>query len=158
TRGTYETDPTRFVFGSYDTEKAMWGATARETWRWIAARPFVAGLFIWTGFDYRGEPTPHEWPSVNSHWGILDMCGFPKDSFFLHKAFFTSEPFVHLMPHWNWPGKEGTPIRVMVLTNGATAELSLNGESLGHKEVDPIEMAEWLVPYRPGKLSVVVRD
>ncbi|HEX3357160.1 MAG TPA: beta-galactosidase GalA [Tepidisphaeraceae bacterium] len=155
TRGVYETDATRFVFGSYDTEKAFWGNTARETWRAISSRNDVAGLFAWTGFDYRGEPSPHGWPCINSHWGILDTCGFEKDAFYLHKAWFTFEPFVHLLPHWNWLGKEGQEILVMAYSNCEEIELFLNGESLGIKAVDPIEMANWKVPYRPGELSAV---
>jgi beta-galactosidase len=158
TRGIYHTDPDQHVFDSYDEQKAFWGTTAREAWSAISAQPFVAGLFAWTGFDYRGEPSPHHWPSVNSHWGILDMCGFPKDSFHLHKAFFTSEPFVHLFPHWNWPGKEGQSIRVMACTNCAVVELFLNGQSLGKKDVDPIEMVQWMVPYAPGVLRAVASN
>ena len=136
---------------------APWGATARETWRFVAARPYIAGLFVWTGFDYRGEPTPHAWPCVSSQFGMLDLCGFEKDAFFLHKAYFArdGEPFVHLLPHWNSPGREGQPIRVRTYTNCDAAELFLNGESLGRKPVDPIEMAEWQVPYRPGVLRAV---
>jgi beta-galactosidase len=155
TRGTYETDASKFVFGSYDTEKAFWGNTARETWRAVSSRPFIAGMFAWTGFDYRGEPSPHEWPCVSTHWGILDTCGFEKDAFFLHKAFFTHEPFAHVLPHWNWPGKEGTEIRVAVYTNGDEAELIVNGQSLGRKRVDPIEMAEWSVKYAPGDVKAI---
>jgi beta-galactosidase len=155
TRGIYHTDPEQHVFDSYDEQKAFWGTTAREAWSAISKQPFVAGLFAWTGFDYRGEPSPHHWPSVNSHWGILDMCGFPKDSFHLHKAFFSSEPFVHLLPHWNWPGKEDQSIRVIACSNCAAVELFLNEISLGKKNVDPIDMAEWLVPYAPGKLRAV---
>jgi beta-galactosidase len=86
------------------------------------------------------------------------MCGFPKDSFHLHKAFFTSEPFVHLFPHWNWPGKEGQSIRVMACTNCAVVELFLNGQSLGKKDVDPIEMVQWMVPYAPGVLRAVASN
>ena len=94
TRGVYETDPKRFVFASYDEEKAPWGEHAREVWRFVRDRPWLAGCFARTGFDYRGEPTPHEWPCVNSHFGILDMCGFAKDAFYLHKAWWTDEPFI----------------------------------------------------------------
>jgi beta-galactosidase len=155
TRGIYQTDPDRHVFDSYDAQKAFWGTTAQEAWSAISKQPFVAGLFAWTGFDYRGEPSPHHWPSVNSHWGILDMCGFPKDSFYLHKAFFALEPFVHLLPHWDWSGKENQPIRVMAYSNCTSVELFLNGQSLGKKAVDPIEMAEWLVPHSPGELRAV---
>ena len=155
TRGEYQTDPARFIFNSYDLEKAFWGNTARQTWRTVSSRPFVAGLFAWTGFDYRGEPSPHEWPCINTHWGILDTCGFPKDSFYLHKAWFTREPFVHLLPHWNWPGREGEEILVAAYTNCDAVELFLNDESLGRKVVDPIEMVEWRVPYRVGILRAV---
>jgi beta-galactosidase len=156
TRGEYETNKDRRVFASYDSEHAPWGAMARQTWRAVSSRPFVAGLFIWTGFDYRGEPTPHEWPSVSTHWGILDTCGFPKDAFYLHKAWFTNEPFVHLLPHWNWPAREGQPIRVMAFTNCDAVELSLNDRLIGARaNVDPIEMVEWSVPYEPGRLKAV---
>ena len=119
----------------------------------MKSRDFVAGLFVWSGFDYRGEPSPHTWPCVNSHWGILDTCGFEKDSFFLHKAFFSREPFVHLLPHWNWAGREGEMIRVMAFTNCDEAELFLNGESLGLHPVHPIDMVSWMVPYRAGELQ-----
>jgi beta-galactosidase len=157
TRGTYETDATRFVFASDDTETAPWGATARETWRFVSSRPYLAGLFAWTGFDYRGEPTPHGWPCVSSQFGMMDLCGFEKDAFFLHKAFFTptGEPFVHLLPHWNSPGRADDPVRVRVYSNCDAVELFLNGESLGRRAVDLIEMAEWTVNYRPGVLAAV---
>ncbi len=156
TRGVYETDPEKKYFASRDTEKAAWGATARETWRMVRDRDFVAGFFAWTGFDYRGEPTPHEWPCVNSHFGILDMCGFPKESFYLHKAWFAKEPFVHIAPHWNWAGREGREVEVSVYTNCEEAEVFLNGQSCGRKRVDPIDMATWRVAYAPGELKAVV--
>ena len=157
TRGTYATDAAKHVFASYDADTAPWGATARETWRFVSQRPYLAGLFAWTGFDYRGEPTPHAWPCMSSQFGMMDLCGFEKDAFLLHKAFFTrgDEPFVHVLPHWNWPGREGEPIRVMVYSNCDTAELFLNGDSLGRRTIDPIEMGEWQVPYRPGALRAV---
>jgi beta-galactosidase len=155
TRGAYQTSTEKYTFASYDEEKAFWGQTVRHTWREVSKRKFVAGLFTWTGFDYRGEPSPHGWPCVNTHWGILDTCGFEKDSFYLHKAFFTREPFVHVLPHWNWPGSEGAEIRVMVCTNCESVELVLNGRSLGRKQVDPVDMAEWNVKYEPGELKAI---
>jgi beta-galactosidase len=158
TRGTYETNESEQTFASYDKELAPWGATAQETWSHILSRPFVAGFFAWTGFDYRGEPTPHVWPCVNSHFGIMDTCGFAKDSFFLHKALMTSESFVHLLPHWNWPGREGTPLDVVAYTNCDWAELFLNGKSLGRQRVDPTRTASWKVPYQPGVLKVVASN
>jgi beta-galactosidase len=159
TRGVYLTDPSKFQIASDDSVPLPWGATARQTWHVVSSRPFVAGLFAWTGFDYRGEPSPHHWPCVSSFFGILDTCGFAKDSFFLHKAFFTAEPFVHILPHWNWPGREGKPIRVAVYTNCPAAELFVNGKSLGRQAVDAIEMAHWTVEYQPGELrAIVYRD
>jgi beta-galactosidase len=153
TRGVYETK--EFYFASDDSQHERWGETARQTWRFIKSRPFIAGLFIWTGFDYRGEPSPHAWPCVNSHFGLLDMCGFAKDSFYLHKTFFTSEPFVHLLPHWNWTAREGLSIRVLAYSNCDEVELLLNGESLGRRPIDPIEMAQWQVVYQPGILKAL---
>jgi len=96
-------------------------------------RDFVAGGFMWTGFDYLGEPTPHVWPSVSSFFGLLDLCGFEKDGFYLAKAIFEKEPVCHVLPHWNHKGKEGSPIRVMSHTNCEEAELFVNGESFGRK-------------------------
>jgi beta-galactosidase len=158
TRGVYETDPKRFVFASFDEDKAPWGQHARDVWRFVRERPWLAGCFAWTGFDYRGEPTPHEWPCVNSHFGLLDMCGFAKDAFYLHKAWWTDAklaPFVHVLPHWNWVGREGSPLRVMTYTNCEAVELFLNGESLGRKDVDPIEMATVDGGLSPGALKAV---
>jgi beta-galactosidase len=158
TRGTYETSADQHTFASYDSEVATWGATASKTWEHVLARPFVAGAFIWTGFDYRGEPTPLEWPCVNSHFGVMDTCGFAKDAFFFHKALFASENFLHLFPPWNWHGREGQPIRVVAYTNRRDAELFLNGQSLGKRKVDPMRTATWTVPYQPGTLSVIASD
>jgi hypothetical protein len=116
----------------------------------------VAGGFVWTGFDYRGEPTPLKWPSASSFFGIMDLCGFPKAAYYLHQAHWISDqPVLHLIPHWNWPGKEGKPIRVMALTNADTVTLALNGKVLEEKKVDPIDMVEFQVPYQPGKLEAI---
>jgi beta-galactosidase len=153
TRGEYRSDPARQVFDSYDEQKAGWGNTGRGSWREIATRDFIAGIFVWTGFDYRGEPAPYHWPSINSHWGAMDTCGFAKDKFWLHRAQWADlEPVLHLLPHWTWPGHEGESIRVMAFTNCSTVALFLNGRPLEAREVDPYAMAEWLVPYEPGEL------
>jgi beta-galactosidase len=151
TRGTYET--AGHYHASYDEDAAPWGATARATWRHVSSRDYVAGLFAWTGFDYRGEPTPHGWPAVSSAFGIMDTCGFEKDAFYLHKAWWTAEPFVHVLPHWNWDA--GREVRVMTYANCDEVELFLNGEPLGRKAIDPIDMAMWRMPYRPGQLRAV---
>lgn len=155
TRGEYHTDLSRYFFASDDSEKAFWGQHARQTWRMVSERPFVAGLFIWTGFDYRGEPSPHAWPCVTSHWGVMDLCGFAKDLFYLHKAHFTRAPFVHLLPHWTLDVAEGTAVKVSAFTNVEECELLLNGSSLGRKPVDPIDMASWEVPYERGRIEAV---
>ncbi|MDB5327139.1 MAG: hypothetical protein JWM57_2708, partial [Phycisphaerales bacterium] len=153
TRGVYKTDASKFQFASYDDDHERWGSSAREAWRQIRSRPWMAGMFVWTGFDYRGEPSPHEWPSVTSHWGLLDLCGFEKDAFWRHKAYFTDAPMLYLAPHWN--STQGEVVRVQTLTNCDAVELFLNGQSLGRKAVDPIEMAEWQVPFDPGELRGV---
>jgi beta-galactosidase len=112
----------------------------------------MAGGFVWTGFDYKGEPTPYGWPCINSHFGIMDMCGFPKDSYYYYKAWWGDKPTVHVFPHWNWKGKEGKPINVWVHSNCDQVELFLNGDSLGVKTMPRNEHLEWNVRYVPGSL------
>src|SRR5207247_10484635 len=128
TRGIYENDAKRGYVSAYDVNRPGWGATAEAGWKPIAERPWMAGAFVWTGFDYKGEPTPYRWPCINSHFGIMDICGFPKDNFFYYQAWWGNKPVVHLLPHWNWPGKEGQPIAVWCYSNAERVELSLNGK------------------------------
>src|SRR5207253_11242546 len=99
TRGIYENDPKSGYVSAYDLNHPGWGATAEDGWRPIAERPFMAGAFVWTGFDYKGEPTPYGWPCINSHFGIMDICGFPKDNYYYYRAWWGGEPTVHLLPH-----------------------------------------------------------
>jgi beta-galactosidase len=152
-----ETASTTTTRGEYANNRAEVYATSYnltdDTWRSVAERPFVAGSFVWTGFDYKGEPTPYDWPSINSHFGIMDMCGFPKDNYYYYTSWWKMKPTVHLMPHWNWPGKEGQDIRVIAFSNCRRVELFLNGQSLGVKEVPPYRHVEWEVKYAPGTLS-----
>ncbi|HEX8302655.1 beta-galactosidase GalA [Sphingomonas sp.] len=156
TRGEWASDKTRNIMTSYDDEAARWGATHNTGWKAIAERRFLAGGFVWTGFDYHGEPTPFEWPSTSSFFGIMDICGFPKMSFDLHRAqWIDGEPVLALAPHWNWPGREGQPIRVLALANVERVMLILNGKRLSEKAVDRLAMPEWQVPYAPGKLEAV---
>jgi beta-galactosidase len=158
TRGEFETVKSNNILGSYDDEHPGWGSTHHESWKAIDTRPFVAGGFVWTGFDYRGEPTPFAWPSVGSFFGCMDLCGFPKTAFYIRQAMWIKDrPILAIAPHWNWKGKEGKPVRVMVITNARQAELFLNGKSLGVKEVDPYAMANWDVPYEAGTLEAVAR-
>ena len=156
TRGVYVKDTNSCHADSADVEAAPWGATHRKAWRAIAARSFVAGGFVWTGFDYRGEPQKFEWPSVSSVFGIMDTCGFPKAAYYMHQAAWIDDRFVlQIVPHWNWPGRQGHPIKVMVLSNVEKVELFLNGKSLGAKAVDRNVGGEWEVPYTPGKLEAI---
>jgi beta-galactosidase len=150
TRGVYTTDPLRNTANSYDTDAVPWGETAEEWWKFYDTRDWEAGGFAWTGFDYRGEPTPYGWPSINSQFGLVDMCGFPKDTYFYHKAWWTSEPVLHLFPHWNFEGREGDEIQVWVYSNLEEAELWVNGRSLGSQKVPHLGHVEWKVRYEPG--------
>ncbi len=153
TRGVYKTDYGAHVIDCYDSEAAPWGNTYRDGFKQVAERPHILGLFIWTGFDYRGEPTPFEWPSVSTQFGIMDTCGFKKDAFWLNKAFFTEEPFMHVLPHWNFDAGEN--VKVMVCTSCPEAEVFINGVSCGRKSVDKYDMAEWSVVFEAGELKAV---
>ena len=160
TRGIYENDKTRGYLSAYDRNlprggdaQREWGSTAEGWMNYYAARPWLAGAFVWTGFDYRGEPTPYSWPVISSHFGILDTCGFPKDNFYYYKAWWTDEPVLHILPHWNWPGREGQEIEVWVHSNFEAVELFLNGQSLGKKDMPRLSHLEWRVKYAPGKLE-----
>ncbi|KTW02607.1 beta-galactosidase GalA [Sphingomonas sanguinis] len=156
TRGAFESDPARHIASSYDDEAASWGATHRAAWKAIADRPFVAGGFVWTGFDYHGEPTPYEWPTIASFFGIMDLCGFPKTAFDIHRAAWVDDqPVVAIAPHWSWPGREGKPIKVMVLSNAERVVLRLNGKTVGEAAVDRLMGNEWTVPYAPGRIEAI---
>lgn len=112
TRGEYVTDAAKSFVRAYDTEHPWWASTAEAYWPLFDEKPFIAGAFIWTGFDYRGEPTPYNrWPAISSQFGVLDTCGFPKDNYYYYRAWWKNEPLLHLFPHWNWEGKEGRPSR-----------------------------------------------
>jgi beta-galactosidase len=144
-----------------NTEKGHMSATNRmpenvgteSGWQFYAARPFLAGVFFWTGFDYRGEPNPLAWPAVNSQYGIVDLCGFPKDIFYYLKSWWSTEPVLHIMPHWNWKGSEGKNIKVTIYSNSEEVELFLNKKSLGKKVMPQNGHLDWDVTYRPGILQ-----
>ena len=146
-RGIYETDNAAAHQSSYMAPDGSWEP--------LGSRKFVAGGFYWTGFDYRGETTPFNWPEVNSNFGFLDMCGFPKDQAFYWKAWWQqSQPLVHIFPHWNWPGKEGQNVPVWCFSNCEEVELFLNGESLGKKDMPAFRHLQWdQVTYQPGRLE-----
>jgi beta-galactosidase len=153
TRGQYADDATKSFETAYDLDNPRWGCTAEQWWPYYLKRPWVCGAFVWTGFDYRGEPTPYRWPAVSSQFGIMDTCGFPKDIFYYYQANWTTKPMVHLLPHWNWAGKEGTPIDVWCFSNVDTVNLMLNGKDLGSQKVNMLSHENWKVPYAPGTLE-----
>ncbi len=152
TRGIYANDRPRGYVSAYDG--AYPGLTSAEGWwSYFAPRPWLSGGFVWTGFDYRGEPTPYWWPCINSHFGILDTCGFPKDIFYYYQSWWTTNTVLHLLPHWNWPGSEGQEILVEAYSNCKQVELFLNGASLGKQAMKPNSKLSWQVKYAPGTLS-----
>jgi beta-galactosidase len=152
TRGVYADAPAHQHLVAYDFEADGKHVSVEDAWRYHLARPFSAGLFYWTGFDYRGEPTPFDWPAISSQFGMLDTCGFFKDNAYLLQSWWTDKPMVHLLPHWNWPGKEGQPIDVRVYSNADAVELFLNDKSLGRKATPKNSHLEWKVAYEPGRL------
>ena len=152
-RGVYQTDPLRNALSAYDLNHTEWSELAEEWWSFYGSREWLAGGFAWTGFDYRGEPTPYGWPSINSNFGIVDMCGFPKDNFFYYKAWWTKEPVLHLFPHWNWEGREGDEIPVWAYSNLDEVELLVNGKSLGRQKVPLFGHVQWNVRYEPGTIT-----
>jgi beta-galactosidase len=151
TRGVYENNAT--YQSAYDDNKPGYGATAEEWWRYYCDRPWASGAFVWTGFDYRGEPSPFDWPNIGSEFGILDACGFPKDIYYYYQSWWSNKPVLHLMPHWNWPGKEGQKVDVRCFSNCEEVELFLNGQSLGKKAMPKNSHLQWMVKYAPGTLS-----
>jgi beta-galactosidase len=176
TRGEYRTHP-RYYRPGFDhpklTENEVFPETdayyessydnagvqidARGSWRLTHSHPHIMGEFRWTGFDYIGESGG--WPRVLGNFGIIDLCNFPKDTWYFYQSRWTEKPMAHILPHWTWPGKEGTAIPVWCYTNCDEAELFLNGTSLGTRTFDDRNdmHLEWLVPYQPGELKVVAR-
>ena len=156
TRGSDDQDDQK-LYCHGDEAKARspgWASSAEKWWNHYLERPYICGGFAWTGFDYRGEPTPyHRWPSVNSHFGILDTCGFPKDVFYYYQAWWSSGPVLHLLPHWNWPDKVGKPVDVRCDGNAQEVELFVNGASQGKKNMPRNGHIDWPgVIYHPGVL------
>jgi beta-galactosidase len=153
TRGIYITNAGKGYVGSYDPYTTTGRASAIGWWSFCNSRSWLSGGFVWTGFDYRGEPSPNEWPNISSQYGIIDMCGFPKDTFFYYQAWWTGRPVLHVFPHWNWPGMDGKEIAVWVYSNLDKIELFLNGQSLGAKEMKKDSHLAWNVAYAPGTIE-----
>jgi beta-galactosidase len=173
-----------FQITSYDVAYPAWASTVEQQWTLLDKFPAVYGEFVWTGFDYIGEPTPYDgdltglkpsdWgykeilkmlelegvkevPSRSSYFGILDLAGFKKDRFYLYQSRWRPEmPMAHILPHWNWPERKGMITPVHVYTSGDEAELFLNGKSLGKKKKGEFEYRlKWDVVYQPGELKVI---
>jgi beta-galactosidase len=179
---TYEKHPSRQL-SSYDVIAPRWAYCPDVEFAGLLESPAVLGEFVWTGFDYLGEPTPYfawdrprdenDWPARSSYFGIVDLAGFPKDRFYLYQSQWTRAPMVHLLPHWSWAGAEGRPIPVMAYTSAEEVELFLDGRSLGRKKKgEPWSMPVnekiskdgrftsryrlvWDVPWAPGTLKAV---
>ncbi|GGI52788.1 beta-galactosidase [Mucilaginibacter galii] len=154
-RGIYFTDKAKQQIAAYDRRPNQDFVSIEDGWKHYAQRPYLAGMFIWTGFDYRGEPTPYQWPSTGSYFGMLDQCGFPKDNVYYLRSWWTYLPTLHLLPHWNWMGKEGQMIPVWAYSNCTEVELFLNKRSLGKKSMPVNGHLEWQVAYQPGQLEAV---
>ena len=145
TRGEYVDDRAAGMCSCYNLSDKLW--------LHVVNHPFMCGTFVWTGFDYKGEPNPYGWPDVSNNTGLMDCCGFPKDKYYYFESCWSAEPMVHVMPaSWNWPGKEGKNIRVLAFSNAKKVELFLNGKSLGARNVPHDDYVEWEVPYQPGQL------
>ena len=132
-----------------------WTSTAESWWGTFAAFPWASGGFVWTGFDYRGEPTPYNWPAISTQFGVMDTCGFPKDNFYYYQANWSLKPVLHILPHWNWAGKEGQSIPVWAYGNCEEVELFLNGVSQGRQSLNVRGHLKWDVPYTAGTLQAV---
>lgn len=155
TRGIYEKDEIRAYVPDQDITHPWWASKAETWWKLAAENKYWLGGFVWTGFDYRGEPTPYKWPNISSHFGILDVCGFPKNIYYYYKSWWTNEDILHISPHWNWPDKVGKPIDVWVNSNADEVELFLNEKSLGKKTMERNSHLQWNVLYEPGTLEAI---
>jgi beta-galactosidase len=158
TRGILEKDSIRAYLPDQDITAPWWASTAETWWKLAAPNDFWLGGFVWTGFDYRGEPTPYKWPNINSHFGIMDMCGFPKNIYYYYQSWWTDKDVLHISPHWNHRNEWGKPakeIDVWVNSNADDVELFLNGKSLGKKDMPRNGHLQWKVKFEPGKLEAI---
>lgn len=146
-----------FAASSYDNVSAYWGSTHAETWKEAKKYAHVSGLFVWTGFDYLGEPLPYPWPARSSYFGIVDLAGFPKDAYYMYQSEWTTKTVLHVFPHWNWTA--GKTVDIWAYYNNADeVELFLNGKSLGTKTKKGEDLhVVWQVKYEPGVLKAISR-
>lgn len=152
-RGAVFDDTDNNILKDYDDYATGWGSSMQKAWSVVREREFVAGLFIWTGFDYRGEPTPFKYPTVSSLFGVMDSCGFEKTLTYVCRACFTNEPLMHIFPHWNH--NVGDIVKVITVTNCDEVELFLNDKPIGRKKSDVCKQNVWEVAYTPGELRAV---
>ncbi|MFI3280703.1 MAG: glycoside hydrolase family 2 TIM barrel-domain containing protein [Rikenellaceae bacterium] len=145
-----------FTVGELESNK-MLRLAGIEALRSVKERDYVMGMFIWTGFDYLGEVTPFDWPARSSSFAPIDLCGFPKDGYYIYQSQWSDEPMVHIYPHWNYEGHEGETIPLTAVTNGHNLELFVNGKSWGRQVVDydGVDYKQWYVPYEPGQIRIV---
>jgi len=155
TRGQYEKDSIKAYVPDQDITAPWWASTAETWWKLAEPNDYWLGGFVWTGLDYRGEPTPYQWPNISSHFGIMDVCGFPKNIYYYYQSWWTDKDVLHISPHWNWAGKESQPIDVWVNSNADNVELFLNGKSLGKKDMPRNGHLNWMVNYAPGTLEAI---
>lgn len=156
TRGCYKTDHSKQLIDSFDSECAPWGNTYRDGFKQIDERDYIMGYFVWTGFDYRGEPTPFAYPSISTQFGIMDTCGFRKSAYYLNRSFWIDERIVHIASHWNYA--EGEDVHITVFTNCPEIELLINGESCGKKAAGDNNTVEFDVKFAPGEITARATD
>ena len=149
-------DPS-FACSSYDNCHTPWGSSHEAIWRIVRDNDFISGMYVWTGFDYLGEPTPYWWPARSSYFGIIDLAGFPKDVYYLYQSEWTDKPVLHLFPHWNW--EPGQTIDLWAYYSQADeVELFINGVSQGVKTKENGAMhVQWRVTFEPGSIKAVSR-
>lgn len=153
----FKTGNADFTCSAYDNCSAPWGSTHEETWRIVKKYDFLSGMYIWTGWDYLGEPTPYWWPARSSYFGIIDLAGFPKDAYYMYQSEWTDKPVLHVFPHWNW--NEGESVDVWAYTNCEEVELFLNGKSLGTKKKSGDDLClTWRLSFSPGTLTAIGRS
>jgi beta-galactosidase len=142
---------------SYDNCHVPWGSTHEESWKIVKKYDHIAGTYIWTGFDYLGEPTPYWWPSRSSYFGIIDLAGFPKDIYYMYQSEWSDKEVLHIFPHWNW--KKGDMVDVWAYSTAPEVELFLNGRSLGSKQKQEDDLhLSWRVAWEPGTIRAVSRN
>ncbi len=153
TRGWYyEDNPSKGYINAMDKDTNSWFRSRKDTWKFIMEREWVMGGYQWIGFEHRGETV---WPRLCSQSGAVDLFLQKKDAFWQNQSYWTTAPMIHLLPHWNFRGREGEVLPVRAYTNCDTAELFVNGTSMGKIQLAPYDYAQWQVPYAPGKIEVI---